>query len=209
MVEAFLGERGEWLIVWGVLGRGEGDQGSIALSEKVLMKHQSFCGEGPDDLLCGGCGWACGDQKSIAPKKSTFLVREISLLILWSKPILLGLNLKMIKLVKRNCSKVFKRTFSLIGPVTYTAGRSNNWLLLAEKYTFFYNFLSLLSDKRNMFSGDKTTLVCQANVFRTRKEVVRCQRPNEDLAQTSFPGKPAKISENLGEKNWERQVTWF
>ena len=49
MVEAFLGERGEWLIVWGVLGRGEGDQGSIALSEKVLMKHQSFCG--------GRAGW--------------------------------------------------------------------------------------------------------------------------------------------------------
>ena len=94
-------------------------------------------GEGPDDLLCGGCGWACGDQGSIALKKSTFLVSKVSLLIPWSKPILLGLNLKMIKLVKRNCSKVFKRTFSLIGPVTYTAGRSNNWLLLAEKYIFF------------------------------------------------------------------------
>ena len=66
---------------------------------------------------------------------------------------------------------------------------------------FFYNFLLLLSDQRNMFSGDKTTLVCQPNVFRTRKEVVRCQRPNEDLAQTSFPGKPAEISENLGKKN--------
>ena len=167
-------------------------------------------GEGPDDLLCGGCGWACGDQKSIAPKKSTFLVREISLLILWSKPILLVLNLKMIKLGKRNCSKVFKRTFSLIGPVTYTAGRSNNWLLLAEKYIFFTTSFYFCPTKEICCLGHKTTLVCQPNVFRTRKEVVRCQRPNEDLAQTSFPGKPAKISENLGKKNWERQkVTWF
>ena len=118
-------------------------------------------GEGSDDLLCGGCGWACGDQKSIAAKKSTFLVREISLLILWSKPILLVLNLKMIKLGKRNCSKVFKRTFSLIGTVTYTAGRSNNWLLLAEKYIFFTTSFYFCPTKEICCLGHKTTLVCQ------------------------------------------------
>ena len=114
--------------------------------------------------------------------------------------------------------RVFKCTFSLIRPVTCTGeGVSVPTIDFCRhgNINFFYvsfclrNYLfwgktnhCFLSEEIYILNA-KTTLVCQPNVFRTGKEVVRCQSQNGDLAQTSFPRKLAKISENLTKQNSE------
>ena len=120
--------------------------------------------------------------------------------------------------------QVFKRTFTETLRLPVRSTRAARELLFRQltfptidfcqqgKYILFWthNHIFFLCLKNYLFSeaqntsflrkylfwlGRKNTLVCQPNVFRTGKEVVRCQTQNGDLAQTSFPRKLAKISE--------------
>ena len=215
MVEAFLGERGEWLIVCGGVGCGTrpGVNSPTKHQRKVLIKHQvnsrkstSSCSDWVNMFYpCAMYKSHCASQYDTAPPSFVLSSRIHSICLVFS--ILYSSTIKCSSVLSQRLSDFLSDPHELRGSCC-----SDNWLLSARKIyivlgTQPHFFLCLrnylFSEARNtsflrkylFWLGRKNTLVCQPNVFRTGKEVVRCQTQNGDLAQTSFPRKLAKISE--------------